>query len=56
MADRTLEPRVVAFAQRQVTLTDWLFTFGGVLITLIAAFGMVAHMNTAIMAEIHSER
>ncbi len=56
MADRTGEPRVVAFAQRQVTVTDWLFTFGGVIITLIAAFGMVAHMNDNVMAEIHTER
>lgn len=28
MADRTRIPAVVAFAQRQVTLTDWVFTFG----------------------------
>lgn len=56
MADRTGEPRVVAFAQRQVTVTDWLITFGGVIINLIAAFGMVAHMNHNVMAEIHAER
>src|SRR6516165_1194120 len=29
MADRTGDPRIIAFAQRQVTLTDWVFTFGG---------------------------
>lgn len=54
MADRTGDYRIIAFAQRQVTLTDWIFTFGGVLIVLIAAFGMVYHMNTDLMAEIYS--
>lgn len=34
MADRTRDPRVVAFAQRQVTLTDYVFTLGGVLLVL----------------------
>ena len=29
MADRTRDPKIIAFAQRQVTLTDWVFTFGG---------------------------
>ena len=29
MADRTRNPVVVAFAQRQVTLTDYVFTAGG---------------------------
>lgn len=56
MADRTEDPRIVAFAQRQVTLTDWLFTFGGVVITLFGAAGMVAHLSDNILAEIHSER
>lgn len=28
-ADRTRNPVVVAFAQRQVILTDWVFTLGG---------------------------
>ena len=56
MADRTGDPRVVAFAQRQVTLTDWVFTFGGVIIAAIGAFGMVAHLSDDIYAEIHSRR
>lgn len=30
MADRTGDPAIIAFAQRQVTLTDWVFTAGGV--------------------------
>lgn len=34
MADRTRDARIVAFAQRQVTLTDYVFTLGGVLIVL----------------------
>jgi len=29
MADRNGRPEVVGFAQRPVTLTDWIFTFGG---------------------------
>jgi uncharacterized membrane protein len=36
-ADRTRNPVVIAFAQRQVTLTDWIFTFGGS--SLVAAGG-----------------
>lgn len=56
MADRTGEYRVIAFAQRQVTLTDWVFTFGGVIIVLFTALGMVSHMNEAVMAEIHETR
>jgi uncharacterized membrane protein len=35
MADRTRDPRIVAFGQRQITLTDYLFTFGGVLLVLV---------------------
>jgi uncharacterized membrane protein len=34
MADRTRDPHIVAFAQRQVTLTDYVFTLGGVLLVL----------------------
>jgi uncharacterized membrane protein len=36
MADRTRDPKVIAFAQRQVTLTDWVFTAPGALITVVA--------------------
>jgi len=56
MADRTGDYRIIAFAQRQVTLTDWVFTFGGVVIVIVAAFGMVYQMNENIMQQIHSER
>lgn len=41
MADRTLSPSVIAFAQRQVTVTDYIFTFGGILLTLIGGLGNV---------------
>lgn len=41
LADRTGEPRVVAYAQRLVALTDWTFTAGGVVLILIGAYGMV---------------
>jgi uncharacterized membrane protein len=35
MADRTHNPSLIAFAQRSVTVTDWLFTTGGSLVVLI---------------------
>jgi uncharacterized membrane protein len=44
MADLTRNPQIIAYAQRQVTLTDFIFTGGGVLILLVA--GMVnVHMH-----------
>ncbi|MFY9642280.1 MAG: DUF2269 domain-containing protein [Rhodomicrobium sp.] len=39
-ADRTKNPQVIAFAQRLVTLTDWVFTVGGVILILIGGNGM----------------
>jgi uncharacterized membrane protein len=39
MADRTLDPKIVAFAQRQVTLTDFVFTGGGVVLVLATGIG-----------------
>jgi uncharacterized membrane protein len=41
MADRTRDPRIIAFAQRQVTLTDWVFTAGGVALLLGAGLANV---------------
>lgn len=41
MADRTRNPQIIAFAQRQVTLTDYIFTAGGVAILAIAAYANV---------------
>jgi len=39
MADKTRNPVIVAFAQRQVTLTDFIFTLGGALLVLGAGIG-----------------
>jgi uncharacterized membrane protein len=36
MADLTKNPQIIAYAQRQVTLTDFIFTAGGVAILLAA--------------------
>ncbi|OYW54650.1 MAG: hypothetical protein B7Y80_06310 [Hyphomicrobium sp. 32-62-53] len=44
MADRTGRPEVVGFAQRLVTLTDWVFTLPGVLLVLFAGLAM-AHVG-----------
>jgi uncharacterized membrane protein len=41
LADRTREPRTIAYAQHLVTVTDWVFTLGGVILILIGAYGMV---------------
>lgn len=38
MADRTKHPVVIAFAQRQVTLTDFIFTAGGATLLLVAGY------------------
>jgi uncharacterized membrane protein len=42
LADRTGEPRVIAYAQRLVTITDWAFTAGGVVLILLGAYGMAS--------------
>ena len=34
-ADRTGEARIIAFAQRLVTITEWSLTFWGVVLTII---------------------
>ncbi len=39
MADRTRDAKVIAFAQRQVTLTDYVFTGGGVGLLLATGIG-----------------
>jgi uncharacterized membrane protein len=41
LADRTREPRTIAYAQHLVTVTDWVFTLGGIILILIGAYGMV---------------
>lgn len=40
-ADRTGSPETIAFSQRLVTLTDWVFTLGGVLLVAAGGYGMV---------------
>lgn len=44
MADRTQHPAVIAYAQRQVTLTDWLFTLPGVILVALAG-GQMAYQS-----------
>jgi len=39
-ADRTREPRTIAFAQRLVTGTDWSFTGGGIVLMIGGGYGM----------------
>src|SRR3974390_140313 len=38
--NRTDNPRIIAYAQRLVTLTDWIFTAGGVAFLVVGAYGM----------------
>jgi len=47
MADRTRNPQIIAFAQRQVTLTDFIFTTGGAAILFLAGMANVGihHMQ-----------
>ena len=42
MADRTKNPVIIAFAQHQVTLTDYVFTAGGAALLLAAGVGNAA--------------
>jgi uncharacterized membrane protein len=43
MADKTKDPSVIAFAQRQVTLTDIVFTAPGALLAVTAGDTMAYH-------------
>ncbi len=47
MADKTRNPQIIAYAQRQVTLTDYIFTAGGVTILLSAGMANagIHHMD-----------
>jgi uncharacterized membrane protein len=40
LADRTGDARIIAYAQRLVTFTDWVFTGGGIVLLLIGGYGM----------------
>jgi uncharacterized membrane protein len=42
LSDQTREPRTIAYAQRLVTVTDWVFTLGGIALILVVGYGMVA--------------
>jgi uncharacterized membrane protein len=37
LADRTGDPRIIAYAQRLVTITDWIFTAGGAALIVLGA-------------------
>lgn len=45
MADRTRDARIIAFAQRQITWTDCIFTLGGVGLLYLAGEGLAAHLG-----------
>ena len=38
-ADRTRDPRIIAHAQRMVTITDWVFTLTGISLLCVGGFG-----------------
>lgn len=38
-ADATQDLKVIAFAQRLVTVTDWFFTFWGIVLLIIGGYG-----------------
>ncbi len=38
-ADGTRDPRIIAFSQRLVTITDWAFTAWGIGLTVIGGYG-----------------
>lgn len=40
-ADRTGDARIIAFAQKLVTYTDWSLTFWGIILTIAGGYGMV---------------
>lgn len=40
-ADRTQNPQTLAYAQHQVTLTDWIFTLSGLMLIGITGIGMI---------------
>jgi uncharacterized membrane protein len=51
LADRTKNPQIIAFAQRQVTLTDYIFTASGVFILLVAGMSNVYLHNLSYAAK-----
>lgn len=49
MANQTKKPEIIAFAQRQVTLTDFVFTAGGASLLFTAGFANIQLHNIDIM-------
>ncbi len=41
-ADRSRDPKIVRFAQRLITLTDWSLTSWGVMLTMVGGYGAAA--------------
>ena len=52
MADRTKNAQIIAFAQRQVTLTDYIFTAGGAAILFAAGAVNVAIHGLAVFQQV----
>jgi uncharacterized membrane protein len=46
-ADMTGDGAIIAYSQRMVTHTDYLFTLGGVLLVIAGAYGMVYESDSA---------
>ena len=39
LADLTQDPKIIAHAQRSVTIADWIFTLSGIVLTVLGGFG-----------------
>lgn len=50
MADRTGNPVIIAFAQKQVTNSDWIFTLSGVTLALVGGLGNVVINDMPILS------
>lgn len=50
-ADRTGDPRIIAFAQRLVTITDWSLTFWGIILTIGGGYGALYVANISPFGE-----
>lgn len=50
MANKTRNPEVIAFAQRQVTLTDFVFTAGGATLLFVAGVANIILYDIDILA------
>lgn len=48
-ADRTRDPRTIAFAQRLVTGTDWSMTLSGIVLTMVGGYGMALHARMPLL-------